>query len=859
MGNGDFSSELVIRLTEEAGFQIVEQVDLPGRPGRLVPIPSGVHEHVRDYLVNAYPNGLYYHQAVAIEQSLSENDVCLATATASGKSLVFMVVAVDLILREPSARILALYPAKALIQDQLARWSAFLNMRSKVGCITGDVPIDRRLEILNKSRIVLMTPDVVHAWLLREAGNSDVGRFLDSIRLLVLDEAHVYEGAFGTNMAYMLRRLEGVSANTYRIIASTATLGDPQDFIYKLTGRSAICYTENEDGSHVPPKTILLSQPAGFTETTKLLNSLANKGKNPFLAFADSRKQVERFVSAVQRQSKRGDDEAGINAVDIEEIDEKDRDGLSELVLPYRAGYEDEDRLRIQKALEQGELAGVVCTSALELGLDIGEIGLVILLTTPPSVKAFKQRIGRGGRRRPGICLILDTAGTITMTGLNNYLRRSNEPNWLYLENRYIQYINVLCAAAEISQRGEHFAHSKTFSTLPPKFKTLLDNELHPSEPVPDDLFRLKQQGEASPHLEFPLRSGVEKQFRVWHRGPGHESLGTLTFSQVLREAYPGGIYYYMARPYRVRQLKYRSGEIIVARERYWTTDPVSQTMVFPNFQAGLLQLWTVPSGDGFVAETTLQVSERVLGFKEKRGSADPEMHTYAPGSRYYQRPLNNFFETTGVCWYFPEIARLDDEALLFFKDVFCKESGILDRDVGSGFYASRTSPVVSDKITDWCIYDGAPGSQRMTQVLADNFSEVAQIAADLAATMDDIPERVQQSLAMLAKASKSLTLRRLEEVAAPGTLLGDLEEDWTTVVKPGEKATVVLDSPREVIVLDYRYTPKGLMYDLEHPDYRWSVPAEAVRPIYGVTQMLSVNLVTGETRPFGYFQDVSD
>ncbi len=859
MGNKDFSSELVIRLAGEAGFKIVEQVELPSRKGRFAAIPSGIHEHVRDYLVNTYPNGLYYHQAMAIKQSLNENDVCLATATASGKSLVFMVVAVDLTLRESSARILALYPAKALIQDQLARWSAFLEMGSKVGYITGDVPIDRRLEFLKKSRIVLMTPDVVHAWLLREVGNPVIERFLDSIRLLVLDEAHVYEGAFGTNMAYMLRRLEGVSANTYRIIASTATLGDPQDFMYKLTGRSVICYTENEDGSYLPTKTILLSQPAGFTETIKLLNSLASKGKNPFLAFADSRKQVERLVSAVQRQSKRGDDKTGTSAVNIEEVNEKDNDGLSESVLPYRAGYEDEDRLRIQKALEQGELAGVVCTSALELGLDIGEIGLVILLTTPPSVKAFRQRIGRGGRRKPGICLIIDTAGTITMTGLKKYLQRPNEPNWLYLDNRYIQYTNVLCAAAEISQRGEHFANSKAFTTLPSRFKTLLDNELHPSEPVPDDLFRLKQLGEASPHLEFPLRSGVEKQFKVWHRAPGQESLGTLTFSQVLREAYPGGIYYYMARPYRVRQLNYRSGEIIVAKERYWTTDPVSQAMVFPNFQAGLLQLWATPSGDGFVAETALQVSERVLGFREKRGSAAPETHTYGPGSRYYQRPLNNFFETTGVCWHFSTIARLDDDALLFFKDVFCKEAGILDRDVGSGYYSSRTSPVILDKITDCCIYDGAPGSQRMTQVLAEKFSEMAQVAADLAATMDEVPEQVQQSLAMLAEAAKTLTLRRLEEVAAAGVPLGVPEDDWATVIKPGEKATLMINSPQEVTVLDYRYTPKGLMYNLEHPDCRWMVPADTIRPIYGVTQMLSVNLITGETRPLGCFRGISD
>ena len=191
--------------------------------------------------------------------------------------------------------------------------------------------------------------------------------------------------------------------------------------------------------------------------------------------------------------------------------------------------------------MTQGRLRGVVSTSALEMGLDIGEIDLVVLLDTPVSMKSFWQRVGRAGRRNRGICTIIDTRQIIEASdqGLANYLARPLEPNWLYLHNRYAQYSNALCAAAEIGQINGSFDRTY-FQSLPEQFAQFLDNELNPTTSIATDLYPLKQAAQSDPHHEFPLRNGIEKSFRVFtNQG---ENRGEVTFSQALREAYPGAV-----------------------------------------------------------------------------------------------------------------------------------------------------------------------------------------------------------------------------------------------------------------------------------------------------------------------------
>ena len=409
----------IVELLRDAGLETSDTVVIPGAEASHSRIPEGLHEDVNDALSRSHPTGLYSHQTTALRHILDGHDVCLATPTASGKSLVFMAAAANFTARGRSARVLALYPAKALIQDQLMKWKSFLEpLGTSVAFIDGSVPSASRSQVLASSRVIAMTPDVVHAWLMNNLGNIEVRELLSHLRLVVLDEAHVYDGAFGTNMAYLLRRLATVSSPC-RFICSTATVGSPERFIEQLTGRKMMIMDEGDDGSQSFQKTLLkveVSAKDSFERNVKLLSRLAAYGRARFLAFADSRKLVEHVVGAIRRENLTEGDDLGENGNDDEYQDWP----KLEHVLPYRAGYEKDDREAIQRALTDGSLAGVVSTSAMELGLDIGDLDVVVLLNTPPSVKSFRQRIGRAGRTRNAVCILVDNQGV--MAPLRQYL-----------------------------------------------------------------------------------------------------------------------------------------------------------------------------------------------------------------------------------------------------------------------------------------------------------------------------------------------------------------------------------------------------------------------------------------------------
>jgi len=171
----------------EVGISPAQSIEIPGRPPSFLPVSESLNPFVRDRLVSQFPNGLYSHQANAIESALEGRDVCLATTTASGKSAVFAALACHYALEDPLALTIAIYPARALVQDQLQKWQEFATpLRLRVGQIDGGIPVSERLEILQNSQVVVMTPDVVHAWLLNHVGKT-AGE-LQRLRMVVLDE-----------------------------------------------------------------------------------------------------------------------------------------------------------------------------------------------------------------------------------------------------------------------------------------------------------------------------------------------------------------------------------------------------------------------------------------------------------------------------------------------------------------------------------------------------------------------------------------------------------------------------------------------------------------------------------------------
>jgi DEAD/DEAH box helicase domain-containing protein len=821
-------------ILSEIGFKTSEPHFIDARESNLYPVPAELHEDVFKFLKKSYPDGLYSHQAEAIRKYIDdEQDICLATSISSGKSLAFMTATADLLKFDSSAKVIAFYPAKALIRDQLRKWkSLFEPLNLKLGHIDGSIKTEDRINILQNNSLILMTPDVAHAWLMSNRKLKVIDKFLSLLKMLILDEAHIYDGVFGTNMSYFLRRLQAV-ANIERIISSTATIGKPEEFIEKLTGRKPFVFSDKDDGSPNPPRAILLVSPSekNFEQIAKALNKLARENVGTFLAFGDSRKTVELIVAATKRKTAKEEtvsDELPQVAGLLENLN----------VFPYRAGYEEEDRQTIQNSLEAGKLQGVVATSALELGIDIGDIEIVILLGVPPTVKSFWQRFGRTGRKIFGLCILMDDLGLISKSpnGLNDYLKRKPEPEWLYLENKYIQYANALCAVKEIP-----WISDGSFKSLPIEFSQFVDNELDPKKEIPQDLFTLKQRASNSPHYEFPLRNGIEKRYKIKSE---FAPLGELTLSQSMREAYPGAVYYYMARPYRVYSMNSKQGEIYVKRERFYTTQPNLQSKAFPDFKNGILQIWR--NEDNFLAEVEMKVSEKLSGFIETRGNTKVE-EIYEAGSNYYQKPISRLFQTTGVCWIIEKNSYLDERIVKAVFDTFCDSFGIQSRDIGYGEFYSRISPFSLEKVKGLCIFDLTYGSLRLTQKLAENFTHIVDEAYERAKFGD---RNLAFLLVQFKKEVKGQNFNKKVELQ----YLGAVEQEWEIVFARNEKVLCQEseEDTRILVVKRFRYTPAGIRYDLlnEKDNSVIKIDKTKVFPASANTKYMKFNLYTQEEMP---------
>jgi DEAD/DEAH box helicase domain-containing protein len=257
-------SDIASQLITELNLDVIETIDLPPREERRLSVPSSILQGpLASRLPELLPGGTAWrHQALALEMLENRENVLVGTGTASGKSLIFQLYAFHKLQTDPQARVLIFYPLKALASDQYARWQS---MAGKLGLdpaavvrIDGEVPAVERGELLEQGRVVLMTPDVCQAWLMRNVGNSFIRRFFERLALLVLDEAHVYESVFGSNVAFLLRRLlvakkrstqSSSDGRRLQIIAATATIHDPADHLEHLTGVKFSVVGEEDNGA----------------------------------------------------------------------------------------------------------------------------------------------------------------------------------------------------------------------------------------------------------------------------------------------------------------------------------------------------------------------------------------------------------------------------------------------------------------------------------------------------------------------------------------------------------------------------------------------------------------------------------
>src|SRR6186997_2937399 len=365
----------------------------PPRTGTTEPFPDDLDPRVASALVAQGITGLYAHQAETWEALRAGGNAIVTTSTASGKSLAFNLPVLDLLAREPKSRALYLYPTKALAQDQARALSAFGVKGVRAAIYDGDTPGERRWQIRRWANLVLTNPDMLHVGVLPH--HDRWGDLLANLRYVVVDEAHVYRGVFGSHVGNVLRRLRRL-ARVYgaepQFVLASATIANPGELATSLTGLDFTVI--GEDGAPRAERTIALWNPelideelgqrvSALAEASKLMADLVERGLRT-LVFAKSRRSAELIHKFTA-----------------------DRLGDASRLSPYRAGYTPAQRREIEQRLFAGELLGVSATNALELGIDVGMLDAVISVGFPGTVASMRQQWGRAGRRGHGLAVLV--------------------------------------------------------------------------------------------------------------------------------------------------------------------------------------------------------------------------------------------------------------------------------------------------------------------------------------------------------------------------------------------------------------------------------------------------------------------
>ena len=488
---------------------------------------------------------LWRHQVIALEQVAAGRHVLLATPTASGKSLVFQLPVLAEGARGGPGRALFLFPLKALGQDQrgkLEALAAAAGLTAEVTCAVydGDTPTAERAKLRRTPPRVLVTnPDMLHAGIL--AAWPRWQGFLRDLRWIVVDELHVDRGLFGAHVHHVLRRLLRLARSLGAapvVVAASATASDPGRFAEALVGEPFAVVERT--GAPRAGRHLLLLRPEGspYTAALALLVELMRREQR-VIVFTKARRATELMHSWLRRQ---------------------DRE-LAARVSSYRAGFLPEERRRIESALFTGELQGVIATSALELGIDIGGLDACILVGYPGSVMATWQRSGRVGRAgRESVTALVALPDALDQYLLDHpeaLFERPCERIVLDPGNAAVARPHLLCAASEMPLRPDTEA---PYLARHAALLARLERERCLKAAAGGGLVAVRR----APHRAVNLR-GSASPYTIVDAADGRR-IGSIDGVRVFHECHPGAIYLHGGRQWEVTEL--RVGERTVVARR---------------------------------------------------------------------------------------------------------------------------------------------------------------------------------------------------------------------------------------------------------------------------------------------------
>jgi DEAD/DEAH box helicase domain-containing protein len=542
-GHAPEPEEILRRLAarEEDDTVLTAVRTFPARTPNPEPFPADLPELLTGRLRLRNVEGLYGHQAEGVEALRGGRNLIMTTGTASGKSLVYQIAIAEAILTVPKATALCLFPTKALARDQLRSLRSLRMPQLKASVYDGDTPRAERPLIRSRSNVVLSNPDMLHAGILPD--HARWADFLHRLEVVVIDEAHVCRGVFGSQVAMVLRRLRRLverAGGRPRWCLASATIGNPGELARRLTGLSFDEVTA--DRSPSGRKVFALWNPpindedtgerrSALGESSRIVGELVGDGVRT-IAFARSRRAAELLTTFARRQLGSGNQD------------------LAARIKTYRAGYLAEDRRRIERELADGELVAVAATSALELGIDIGSLDAAVLTGYPGTRASLWQQAGRAGRREGASLAVLvaqdDPLDQYLVAHPEDLFDRPAEAATIDPTNPYVLGPHLRCAASESPLGIEELG--------------AFGDAEHVGALVEDLVVRgqLVRRGDrfhdalrTDPHREVDIRGGGNESYAIVIENTG-ELLGTTDAGRAYATLHPGAVYLHQGEQYLV-------------------------------------------------------------------------------------------------------------------------------------------------------------------------------------------------------------------------------------------------------------------------------------------------------------------
>jgi len=584
--------------------RLVRQAFEGAREPVLEPLPDDVHPALRDGLRAAGITELYAHQAEAWDAA-AVGPFVVTTGTASGKSLCFNLTTLDVLCSDPKARALYLYPTKALAQDQARAIASFrLGRHVRPSIYDGDTKREDRTAIRKRSNLILTNPDMLHMGIL--PNHAAWGDFFANLAVVVVDEAHVYRGVFGSHVGNVLRRLRRI-ASAYgtdpRFLLASATIANPVELAEGLTGLDGFAHVAR-DGSPGAARQIAMWNPpvtdealqtrrSALGEAADLVTELVVKGART-ICFVKSRKGVELVAKLIADQ-----------LADA-------HPALRDRVAPYRAGYTPQQRRELEGRLVSGDLLAVVTTDALELGIDIGALDAAVVVTFPGTVASLKQMWGRAGRRGRGLAVYVageDALDQFFCRHPDEFLDRPVESAIVNYENEQIHDPHLLCAAHEGPIDPDVDA-----DVLGPRVRAHCEHLVASGSLIERGGRFTLRRPEDYPAARVSLRSGSPDSFAVVDVAQG-EILGSVDAARAFSTVHDGAVYLHMGRSYSVSELDLHGRRALVEPfTGNWYTQPKKETDTHIERLLDRRETMGVVLSYGMVS-----VTETVMAYQRKR------------------------------------------------------------------------------------------------------------------------------------------------------------------------------------------------------------------------------------------------